>query len=327
MINKLQGCKKSAVIGWMAGMLLLSGCTQDKLADASQGEMLPEGKYPVTFTATGLEISATTRATADGTWDQGDGVAIQIGDEVKKYTANSSGASTKLTATTPFYWQNTSETKSVSAWYLGTGYNATLPETWSVQEDQNTNSGGVTGYQRSDFLYAKGSLSFNGNKSLTFYHQVAKVVVHVLSGNETPTNMTITGMKANNISCTYMWTAPTGNNNYGSGTVSNIQAITPREFDAGKITLPSGGKATPLASYKFLIVPQAVNKNQALFTISAKGYNDFVYTPTEVSEWKAGTEYTYYITIKGNKVTATVTTGSITWGGEGDSGSGSVEIE
>ena len=69
MIYRLQGCKKSAVIGWMAGMLLLAGCTEDKLADTSQGEMLPEGKYPMTFTVTGLEATATTRGMAEVYWE------------------------------------------------------------------------------------------------------------------------------------------------------------------------------------------------------------------------------------------------------------------
>ena len=78
MTYRLQGCKKSAVIGWMAGMLLLAGCTQDKPVDTSQGEMLPEGKYPMTFTVTGLEATATTRGTADGKWEGGEEVAVQV---------------------------------------------------------------------------------------------------------------------------------------------------------------------------------------------------------------------------------------------------------
>ena len=101
MTYRLQGCKKSAVIGWMAGMLLLAGCTQDKLADTSQGEMLPEGKYPMTFTVTGLEATATTRGTTDGTWDGGEEVAVQVGDVVKKYVAVGSGESTTLQPADP----------------------------------------------------------------------------------------------------------------------------------------------------------------------------------------------------------------------------------
>ena len=181
MIYKLQGCKKSAVIGWMAGMLLLAGCTQDKLADTSQGEMLPEGKYPMTFTATGLEATAATRATADDTWDGGEVVAVQVGDVVKKYVAVGSGESTTLKpadSDDAFYWQNTNDTKQVSAWYLGTGYNASLTTKrwqWSVQSNQNDN-----GYQQSDFLYApQTTCRFGGTSSLTFFHKTAKVVINI----------------------------------------------------------------------------------------------------------------------------------------------------
>ena len=150
MIYKLQGCKKSAVIGWMAGMLLLAGCAQDKLADTTQGEMLPEGKYPMTFTVTGLEATATTRGTADDFWDGGEYVAVQVGDVVKKYVTASYGKSTTLQPAGPddaFYWQSTDEKKQVSAWYLGTGYNNNPPTKtnpwwlWSVQSNQNNNNG------------------------------------------------------------------------------------------------------------------------------------------------------------------------------------------
>ena len=101
MTYRLQGCKKSAVIGWMAGILLLAGCTQDKPVDTSQGEMLPEGKYPMTFTVTGLEATATTRGAADGKWDGGEEVAVQVGDVVKKYVAVGSGESTTLQPADP----------------------------------------------------------------------------------------------------------------------------------------------------------------------------------------------------------------------------------
>ena len=47
------------------------------------------------------------------------------------------------------------------------------------------------------------------------------------------------------------------------------------------------------------------------------------------NKWESGMQYTYNLTIKGEKVTATVTSTEMTWtdGGSGASGaSGSVEI-
>ena len=326
MIYKLQGCKKSAVIGWMAGMLLLAGCTQDKLADASQGEMLPEGKYPVTFTATGLEIAPTSRATADGTWTTGDKVAVKVKDEseVKEYTAaDGSGASTTLKAAEgviPFYWKSTDETKDVSAWYCGTGYNASLPTTWSVQPDQGSDGN----YQKSDFLYAKGTLSFNGNKSLTFYHQVAKVVVNIRKYGVTAAVGSIKSVRIKAIS-QGTFQVNVGGNYRLSASGSSYEAITPKTinpnanvvFETGKVGEPA------LASYQALVIPQVLGTNTPI-EIQIEGYDTFTYPPT--GSWEGGTQYTYNLTIDGKKVTATVTTDDISWT-NGSSGSGSVEIK
>lgn len=332
MIYRLQGCKKSAVIGWMAGMLLLAGCTQDKLADTSQGEILPEGKYPITFTATGLEVTPVTRATADGEWTKDDVVAVHLKsdkvDETKQYKPSATGSSTTtLDSKAPFYWQSTSDSYTVTAWSCFNGYSSTSPSMLEVKQNQSGD-----GYQKSDFLYAHGTLSYTEkDKSLTFYHQVAKVVVHVISGEDTPANMTITGITTGKL---YIkrdpWTAPTKTDEfYGSGgSVSYSVNISPCAFNAGKVTPPGTAvQIDPLKSYKFLIVPQTVNSGDPLFTITADGYGaPFIYTPKENMSWAVGHEYTYYITIKGSVVTATVTN-SIGWTGEdGTTGAGSVEI-
>lgn len=330
MIYKLQGCKKSAVIGWMAGMLLLAGCTQDKLADASQGEMLPEGKYPVTFTATGLEIAPTSRATADGTWTTGDKVAVKVKDEseVKEYTAaDGSGASTTLKAAEgviPFYWKSTDETKDVSAWYCGTGYNASLPTswTWSVKTEQNSDNG----YQKSDFLYAKGTFTFNGNESLTFYHQVAKVVVNIRNYGVVSDASTINSVSIKAIT-DGTFTPSLNENNCG---LSSKSAGTPSGITPFKLSYPNTGVIfedgengeTAFASYQALVIPQALGTNTPI-EIQIEGYDTFTYPPT--GNWAGGTQYTYNLTIKGSEVTATVST-SIGWTDSGTTGTGSVEL-
>lgn len=320
---RLQGCKKTAVIGWMAGMLLLAGCTQDKLADATQGEMLPEGKYPVTFIATGLEISATTRATAGGGWDSGEAVAVKIEDEVKNYVADGSGASTTLKApegVTPFYWKSTSEKKVVSAWYCGTGYQSSLPMTWSVKTDQsgNDNNGG---YQQSDFLYAQAEISF-GSNSLIFYHQTAKVVVNIRNYGVATDAEKIVSITINAVADGDFNTPLTENCG-----LSAKNGASPSEIKSFKLTEPNNvsfgdAKENALASYQALVIPQTLKDNTSI-EIKIDGYNTFKY-PLDGS-WKGGTQYTYNLTIKGSEVTATVTPSSMEWT-NGETGSGSVDI-
>lgn len=308
----------------LATALSLAGCSADD--DRIAGEMLPEGKYPVTFTATGLEISAATRATADGTWNQDDEVAIQIGSDVRKYTANSNGASTTLTAAsgvTPFYWQNTDETKTVSAWYLGTGYgDGTLPTTWSVQPDQNSSNG----YQQSDFLYApQTTIGFKGTKSLAFYHQTAKVVVNIRNYGVASDASKISSVSIKAITAGTFTTSLT--NNCG---LSTETAWTPSEITPFKLGSPNTNVVfdntksgeTALASYQALVIPQTLDTSTPI-EIKIEGYDTFKYTPTGILA--GGTQYTYNLTIKGSEVTATVTTDSMGWT-NGATGSGNVEI-
>lgn len=335
MIYRLQGCKKSAVIGWMAGMLLLAGCTQDKPADTSQGEMLPEGKYPMTFTVTGLKATATTRGTADGTWDGNEEVAVQVGDVVKKYVAVDSGESTTLQPAGPddaFYWQNTKDTKQVSAWYLGTGYKNVPPTKtnpwwkWSVQSNQNDN-----GYQQSDFLYAPQTIcSFGGTSSLTFSHKTAKVVINIRKYGVATDDKDIE-------SITILKTLSTGATTYingeltfsGTGEVYSRQSITPKlsgqntnvSFEANKPV------ETALASYQALVIPDN-DIQQISIEIKMKGYAPFKYnlsTSGVSGKWESGMQYTYNLTIKGSEVIATVSGTEMTWK-DGGSGGGTVVI-
>lgn len=334
MIYRLQGCKKSAVIGWMAGMLLLAGCTQDKPADASQGEMLPEGKYPMTFTVTGLEATATTRTTADGEWYGNEEVAVQVDGVVKKYVACDYGKSTTLKPADPndaFYWQSTNDTKQVSAWYLGTGYNSAPPTDqyweWSIQSDQNNDNG----YQKSDFLYApQTTCSFGGTNSLTFSHKLAKVVINirkygVATDDENIESITIHGIYLTGHTIVHS----TGELEFYGGTVPR-ESITPHKLanPNNNVSFEANKSAeTALASYKALVVPYKVN-GAIFIEIKMKGYAPFKYVPAAsigLGDWEGGMQYTYNLTIKGNEITATVTSTGMTWE-DGGSGEGTVEI-
>ncbi len=299
----------------LAVALICVACSKDDTAT------LPDGKYPVTLNAIGLNPTPVTRATSDGSWTTDDEIAIQVGGGygVKKYVPITAGPTVTLNAAvgvTPFYWQNRDDI-NVSAWYLGTGYNATLPTSWSVQTDQNIDES----YQKSDFLYASGTIDFDGTKSLTFYHQTAKVVINirnydVVTDAEKIDSVKITsvldGSISDNATEHYRLCADGG---------------TYRTISANKLASPNTGVAfegapeTALASFQALVIPQTLSINTPI-EIKINGYDTFSFTP--VGEWNGGNVYTYNITIKGRQVTVNTNTdiGWIT----GGSGTGSGEI-
>lgn len=301
--------------------MLLAACTQDELAQ--QDDTLPEGKYPLELTAGGLQAVATptpdTRATVDNNWIGVQTVAVKVGDEVKEYTVipSGGGATATLSSTDPFYWQSATTPINITAWHP---YSAADPTTWAVKENQSSDEN----YQASDFLFAQQTAVYqndNSSVSLNFYHQVAKVKVNILKGDETPAGLSITGLTIGGIATSGTFTAPalggTTTTPLGTWSVTDQnQSITPHAATA------TGGNT--LATYEALVIPQTVSGNVRLFTIAATGYSDFVYTPTEAITWQSGMEYTYNITIKGSGLEVTMIQ-SIGWN-TGSTGSGSVNI-
>lgn len=314
--------------------LMAASCSK---ATDDDSTTLPEGKYPMEFTATGLQVAAVTRATTDGSWDGDENIAIHIDSETKEYVAAQNGTLSAATDVTPFYWQTSNETKTVSAWYCGTGYNASLPTTWTVEANQSGD-----GYQKSDFLYAPATDITFANRNdtpLHFCHQTTKVTVHILRGDKTPADVAdkITSLTIGdntNISLRGNWEAPTtpwteeNQNVCGKWSASSEAAakgiITPRSLAQQSVTV-DGREKRSLASYQALVIPQVINAESSLFKIDIDGYSSFYYKPKQDIVWQPGTEHTYYITINGSTLSVS-TSSSIGWGTEGASGSGSVTL-
>ena len=291
------------------------------------GTTLPPGTYPMTFTASvdGLSVpNPASRATTDNTWMGGETVAIQTGGEVKKYTAASGGNLTVASSGTPFYWQTTSETKTVSAWYLP-DYSATSPTTFAVQSDQSkTESGSAAdNYRRSDFLYAPATdIPFSGRNSasLSFYHQTARVVVNIVNAEaatDASAIRSVTIGHAGNLALSGSYTPPTGagvtagtwNTSSGSPTMGTI---IPRKLTASG-TLTGGGIA--LASYAALVIPQQMKGKKFIAVTLANG-NTYYYTPTQDGDanLQSGRQHTYDITVKHGYLEVSVNTGGSAWG-------------
>lgn len=304
-----------------AVLLLAVACSQVELS-GGQGEPLPEGKYPMIFATTVEGATSTRAATADGQWTTGDEIAMQVGSEVKKYTPtniSSNSVTVTLSSITPFYWQNTNDV-SASAWYCGTGYNATMPGTWSVQSDQNSNDG----YQKSDFLYVpQTTIDFRGTKSLTFYHQTSKMVVNIRNAEALTDVSKIRCVSIDNVILSGSFQVPTAPSVYG---LTVTPTGTKSQISVNKLTSPNidvnfgGGSSTEtaLASYEALVIPQTITEGDKFISINLSNGNTYSYKAVSgLNQLSAGQVHAYNITVKDNKLEITASSSGMMWTGVG----------
>ena len=150
--------------------------------------------------------------------------------------------------------------------------------------------------------------------NFTFYHQTAKIVVHVRNsgivagktglcmkvGND---NIYIDGELVTQVNNVYIWT---------SGDTQGT--ITP--YTLGQQRMSDG--TTSLVSFGALVIPQTISEGLILFSFTVDGQTYTYTVPTGGITWKNGTEYTYNVTIIGE---AEVVVNSVTQGNWGDGGS------
>lgn len=297
----------------LASLMMLAASCSDEM---DTGSRLPEGTYPITFSAAVDELTAT-RATTDNTWTGSEAIAIQIGSEVKKYKAASGGNLTIADDNTPFYWQTSSETKQVSAWYLGTEYSGTQPPTWSVQPDQSKTETQSTSdnYQRSDFLYApQTGISYGSNeKKLTFYHQTAKVVINIRNAEMVTDAGQIQSVGIHSVTPSGTFSAPASGGTYGlKASGSQTSTITPRKQATANSNVNFGsGNETALVSYEALVIPQTVAAGNNFIGITLTGVGTYYYKAVSgLNQLNAGNVHTYNITVKGQELVVTTPTSS-----------------
>ena len=298
--------------------LLAASCS-----DVTDSDTLPDGKYPMTFTA-GMQGLTATRATTDGTWSGSEQVAVKVNNVVKAYKATTDGSLSGTNTDNTFYWQNTGNI-NVSAWYCGDGSavaggeHATGVTSWMVQSDQND----VGNYERSDFLYAPAtSIPFAGPHSLSFYHQTARMVVNIRNAEATTADAMIKSVSICNVTLTGDFTPPTDGQHCGlvAATDDHTQTITPRklkpntgvDFGAG-----GSGNETALASYAALVIPQTVAAGEKFIAIALTDGNTYYYKAEESqATLQGGQVYSYNITVK-NGYLEVVTDSGGAWGSGG----------
>lgn len=140
--------------------IALTACTQDELAE--QPTALPEGAYPLVFTAVQLPpTELQTRVADEGNtteWEDNDQIVVSMGGKQAIYTYKGDTWSSD----SPLYWENTTQ-QTVTAWYP-------VDETIDfTHQDQ-----GLTYLMKGE---CEGEVPFNTTANLTFTHQLAKVRV------------------------------------------------------------------------------------------------------------------------------------------------------
>lgn len=327
--------KMKHILLFLPVVMLLAACTQDELTDNGQGTPLPE-RIPLQLTASIGEAVATpaTRATTvDGQWpDKEDNIVyVQIakneaeldGVEVLKYTVDANGNLTPPSDVEIIYWENTTQTFYIRAWYPGgrTDWNDTPKEDiqWTAGIDQSTEAD----LAKDDFLYAYQTLTFSTQPhKLDFKHLMSKITINLVSSDYlmqyAPEKVSVSLSYADLVAPPWYYIGNFSGNGsglelgYASGKLRH--SITPLT-----LSVPNMGY---YASYKAIVIPQGLNNKTIEVEVGNAQYKWSMNLPIEM---KSGHEYTFNITVGAKGLQVQIDT-SIGWGADGANGSGSVTL-
>ena len=243
--------------------LLLGACTQDEAG------FLPEGAEgtPIVFTATGLNPAATaiagTRAPVDGNWEGVQSVAVLMDGTVKAYDVTPSTADpTSATLTsTDPYYWTNHNDITVTAWWPYTA-GETTPPAVKVKANQSTQKD----FEGSDLIVADGQTVTYGSPTLRFTHRTARVTIVLTDYTEGLASVQLTGLSTEG---------------------GNPAEIIP--YDKGSNT------------YTALVAPQSVAAGTAFITCTFTNGKTFVYKMKNATDWQAGGEYTYTVSLAAAK--------------------------
>ena len=243
--------------------LSLAACTQDEAG------FLPEGAEgtPIVFTATGLNPAATatagTRAPADGNWTGVQSVAVLMDGTVKTYNVTPSTVDlTSATLTsTDPYYWTNHNDITVTAWWPYTA-GETTPPAVKVKANQSTQKD----FEGSDLIVADGQTVTYGSPTLRFTHRTARVTIVLTDYTEGLASVRLTGLSTEG---------------------DNPAEITP--YDKGSNT------------YTAIVAPQSVAAGTAFITCTFTNGKTFVYKMKNATDWQAGGEYTYTVSLAAAK--------------------------
>ena len=243
--------------------LLLGACTQDEAG------FLPEGAEgtSIVFTATGLNPAATatagTRAPVDGNWEGVQSVAVLMDGTVKAYdvTPSTADPTTATLTSTDPYYWTNHNDITVTAWWPYTA-GETTPPAVKVKANQSTQKD----FEGSDLIVADGQKVTYGSPTLRLTHRTARVTVVLTDYTEGLASVQLTGLSTEG---------------------DNPDIIVP--YDKGSNT------------YTAIVAPQSVAAGTAFITCTFTNGKTFVYKMKNATDWQAGGEYTYTISLAAAK--------------------------
>ena len=247
----------------IALLLGLAACTQDEAG------FLPEGAEgtSIVFTATGLNPAATatagTRAPVDGNWEGVQSVAVLMDGTVKAYDVTPSTVdNTSATLTsTDPYYWTNHNDITVTAWWPYTA-GETTPPAVKVKANQSTQKD----FEGSDLIVADGQTVTYGSPTLRFTHRTARVTIVLTDYTEGLASVQLTGLSTEG---------------------DNPDIIVP--YDKGSNT------------YTAIVAPQSVAAGTAFIVCTFTNGKTFVYKMKNATDWQAGGEYTYTVSLAAAK--------------------------
>lgn len=247
----------------IALLLGLAACTQDEAG------FLPEGAEgtSIVFTATGLNPAATatagTRAPVDGNWEGVQSVAVLMDGTVKTYNVTPSTADpTSATLTsTDPYYWTSHNDITVTAWWPYTA-GETTPPAVKVKANQSAQKD----FEGSDLIVADGQTVTYGSPTLRFTHRTARVTIVLTDYTEGLASVQLTGLSTEG---------------------DNPDIIVP--YDKGSNT------------YIAIVAPQNVAAGTTFITCTFTNGKTFVYKMKNATDWQAGGEYTYTVSLAAAK--------------------------
>ena len=254
---------KTRFFALAALVLLLGACTQDEAG------FLPEGAEgtPIVFTATGLNPAATaianTRSTVDGDWEGVQSVAVLMDGTVKAYdvTLTTADPASATLTSTDPHYWTNRKDITVTAWWPYTA-GETTPSAVKVKANQSTRKD----FETSDLIVADGQTVTYGSPTLRFTHHTALVTIVLTDYTEGLASVRLSDLSTEG---------------------DNPDIIVP--YDKGSNT------------YTAIVAPQSVAAGTTFITCTFTNGKTFVYKMKNATDWQAGGEYTYTVSLAAAK--------------------------